>query len=273
VFIGVMLYLSNQFAVMIERVETMRWALSTANYIWSFAVTWLFMFAVYMLVPSTKVMARAALVGGFVSAAMLSIGKSSLDAYFSNAVSLESLYGSLGAIPLFMFWVYIMWLVVLFGLEVSATIQTLQGRPLEELEQKRPQNGLVDPAAVLAVMELVNERFASSQVAQLREIADETFIPEGIVAQIIDRLVKAGLLHRLEGGDGAVSLACPPDQIPADRLIEIGYSLVDEGGVGRQSALIQRLRAAQTSLAQKTTLASLLGSNTPKPATSQALAR
>jgi hypothetical protein len=41
-------------------------------------------------------------------------------------------------------------------------------------------------------------------------------------------------------------------------LIDIGYKLVDEGGVGRHSALAQRLREAQLSLARQATLASLL---------------
>jgi len=257
VFIGVTLYLDNMFGQAISHVQAWKWLLTGAKLTWGFCVAWLSMFAVYRLVPNTKVGSRPALIGGFVAAAFLMIGKGSLGAYFNHAVSLESLYGQLGLIPLFMFWVYLMWLVILFGLEVSATIQTLQGRTLEELEQKRPQNGLVDPVSVVNVMEIVTERFAESRSTTAREIADETHIAETIVCQILDRLVRARLLHRLEQEE--YSLACPPEQISADRLIDIGFSMVDEGGVGRQSELVTRLREVQKSLAQQTTLASLLG--------------
>jgi DNA-binding IscR family transcriptional regulator len=146
-------------------------------------------------------------------------------------------------------------------LEVSATIQMVQGRHLDELQdlqEKRPQNGLVDPAAVVSVMELVTERFRESKVITTREITDETLIAETIVCQIIDRLHGGGYIHRVERQDGAISLARPPEQISADKLVEIGYSLVDEGGVGRQSAFVQLLRDAQTRLARQATLATML---------------
>lgn len=260
-FVGLMLYLNTRFGNWIQGVDTWKWLLNTVQVVWGFVVAWLFMFGVYRLVPNTKVASKAALVGSFITAILLVIGKSSLDAYFASAVSFQSLFGSLSAAPVFMFWVYLMWLVVLFGLEVAATIQMLHGRPLEELEEKRPQNGLVDPAAILPVMEIITERFANAQPATTREIADQTLIAESIVCRIVDRLVQSGYLHRVEGPDSAVALARPPEMIPADLLIELGYSLVDEGGVGRQSALLPRLREAQKNLAHHITLASLLRPN------------
>ncbi|MCI0363097.1 MAG: YihY family inner membrane protein [Phycisphaerales bacterium] len=260
VFIGITLYLDNRLGGIIANVGGWSWLLTALKFTWGFCVAWLFMFAVYKLVPNTKVATQAALAGAFIAAAFITLGKATLNAYFDNAVSLESLYGSLGAIPLFMFWVYLMWLVVLFGLEVSATIQTvtMQGLALEEAEEKRPQNGLVDPAAVLPVMEIITERFMQASPVTTREIADETHIAESIVTQIIDHLHREGLVHRLSRDDSAVSLARPPEHICADQLIDIGYKLVDEGGVGRHSALAQRLREAQLSLARQATLASLL---------------
>ena len=261
-FIGLTVVLDSQFEGMIARVETLQWMLTSAKVVYGFCAAWLFMFAVYRLVPNTRVATRAALAGSLVAALFWQAGRSLLGAYFNNAVSFGNIYATLGIVPIFMFFVYIMWLVVLFGLEVSATVQRVQGGDLEELqelEDKRPQNGLVDPAAVLAVMEIITERFWMSTPASTREIADETLIAESIVKQILDRLHREGYIHRLDRDDGSVSLARPPEQIPAERLIEIGYSLVDEGGVGRQSALVIRLREAQKRLAEQTTLASLLG--------------
>jgi DNA-binding IscR family transcriptional regulator len=167
-----------------------------------------------------------------------------------------------------MFWMYLMWLLVLFGLEVAATIQYVQTHSLRELEQmddKRPQAGLVDPAAVLVVMEVINERFVAGLPTTAREITDQTRIPEPIAHQILNRLAQAGMVHFLETEDRAVTLARPGEQICADRLIEIGYSMVDEGSRGRESRLVQRLREAQKRLAAQTTLASLLPKPVPAP--------
>lgn len=91
--------------------------------LWTLFAMWLLMFSTYMLFPNTRVRARPAMAGALVSATLLEIGKRTMGIYLQNAMSISQLYGSLGLIPLFMFWIYLMWLAALFGLEVSAVLQ------------------------------------------------------------------------------------------------------------------------------------------------------
>lgn len=233
------------------------WSLfRAAPVLWNYFALWLVTFALYKLIPNTNVTLRPALFGALLAAVLLELGKRTLGAYFARAVSFGQLYGSLGLIPVFMFWVYVMWLVILFGLEVSATLQKLGGRRLEEMDQKE-RTGLVDPAAVLIVMQVIAQQFESSQPTTARSIADETGIGEATVARMLERLISAGFLHRLEGDDNAVGLARPPEQVSADELIEIGYLMADEGAAERKSSVVKRLREAQKSLAAQITLATL----------------
>jgi membrane protein len=100
-------------------------------------------------------------------------------AYISNALTLSYLYGTVGLVPILMLWVYVMWLCILFGLEVSATLQTLGGRRrLEEMDRKRRRQALIEPASILLVMEVIAERFQQSQPIAIRIIAEETSLPE-----------------------------------------------------------------------------------------------
>jgi hypothetical protein len=48
-----------------------------------------------------------------------------------------------------------------------------------------------------------------------------------------------------------VTLGCPPEQISADKLIEIGFSMVDESIGGRKSMILQKLRDVQKGLASE----------------------
>jgi membrane protein len=224
--------------------------------LWNYIALWLVTFAIYKLVPNTNVTYKPALFGALLAAILLELGQRLLAVYFAKAVMVGQLYGSLGLIPLFMFWVYVMWLIVLFGLEVSATLQMLGGRRrLEEIEA-RERTGLVDPTSVLLVMQFVARQFEESRPTTAREVADEVALPESTVVQMIEQLIVAGILHRLDREDGAISLARPPDQISADELVEVGYRLADEG-VERRPALIERLRDAQKALAGQVTLANL----------------
>ncbi|MCH7798586.1 MAG: YihY/virulence factor BrkB family protein [Planctomycetes bacterium] len=227
-----------------------------APVIWNYLALWLVTFAIYKLIPNTNVTYRPALFGALLAAVLLELGKRTLGAYFVNAVSFGQLYGSLGLIPVFMFWVYVMWLIVLFGLEVSATLQMLGGRRLEEF-QAIDRTGLVDPTSVLLVMQVVARHFDSSHPTSARQVADEISIAESTVLTMFEHLVADGILHRLDREDGSVAMARPPDQVSADEILEIGYRMCDESEASRSSVIIQRLRDAQKSLAGQTTLAKL----------------
>ncbi len=231
------------------------WSLfRAAPAIWNYLALWGVTFALYKLIPNTNVTYKPALFGALLAAVLLEVGKRTLGAYFANAVSFGQLYGSLGLIPVFMFWVYVMWLIVLFGLEVSAALQMLGGRRLEEIEASR-RTGMVDPTSVLLVMQVAARHFESSQPTTARQVTDELAIAESTVLVMFDELVNAGILHRVDREEGSVSLARPPDQISADELIELGYRMCDESEAARNSDIIRRLREAQKKLASTVTLA------------------
>ncbi len=222
--------------------------------VWNFLVLWMVTFFVYKLIPNTRVTYRPGLFGALLAAVLLEVGKLTLGAYFAKAVMVGQLYGSLGLIPVFMFWVYVMWLIVLFGLEVSASLQMLRGRRLEELDGNR--TGLVDPTSVLLVMQVVARHFEASHATNAGEISDEVSIAEQTVMLMLDHLTTAGIVHRLDQ-DGSIAMARPPDQISAEELLEIGYRMCDESEAARSSTIIRRLRDAQKSLAGQITLAKL----------------
>jgi len=255
--IALMIWLNGEVRSFVISIDAWQGLLNAALFLWTFVFTWLLVFGVYKLVPNTGIRLRPALIGAFASAVLVTVGKRVLGAYLANAVSISQLYGSLGLIPLFMFWVYLMWLVILFGLEVSATLQMLHGRTLDTIERRRAPTGLIDPASVVTVMEVIAERFAQSLPTSMEQLAEVTAIPRETLGIIVGRLAESGLVHRLDRDVASYSLARPPEQIPADRLVELGFELVDETSDGRRSALLARLRDAQRQLAAQATLASL----------------
>jgi membrane protein len=250
------LYVDAWFARWVESVHTWQWLFATASILWSFAVVSLFLTIVYKLVPNTSLGLRPVVIGAVVAAILLEIGKRTLGAYL-DTIAVNLLYRSLGLIPLFMLWLYLMWLVVLFGLEVATTLHRLAGRRLEDIEPA-PADDLVDPAATLAVMEVAAERFVSAQTASVAHIAAATGLPARAVERMIGALVDAGFLHRLHGAETLVSLARPPEGIAAADVVEVGFRMADRGAERRDSFL-NRLRDAQRALAASTTLAQILG--------------
>ena len=130
-----------------------------------------------MLMPNTDVAFRPAAVGAIVAVLILEVGKRVLGTTLQNTFLISQLYGSLGLIPLFMFCTYLMWLAVLFGLQVSEILQMLHGRRLEEFKRRREANDLVEPSSVITVMEVIADRFAKGAGTTLDQISDIVAMP------------------------------------------------------------------------------------------------
>ena len=250
------IYIRSRFSTWWGAHEGWQWLSTAVGILGIFAAHWLVLFLIYYLFPNTDVQFQPAVAGSLVAALLMMVGEHTLGAYLENALSLSQLYGSLGLIPLFMFWVYVMWLVVLFGLEVSAILEIVRGGQMDGLEPRREITSVVDPASIVLLMEVVAHNFCAGRPTKLKELADKTGLPEPIMQQMVDHLAQADLLHALAGSERSVTLAQPPDSIRIDRLIEIGFQMIDAAQM-RHSTLSRQLREVQLQAATGSTLATL----------------
>ena len=246
ILIVLSMYFDGRFQQVMADLHLRGWLSAAVGAAWSVSAIWLLMVAVYVLFPNTRVELRPAVAGALVAAVLLEIGKRTLGIYLQNALSVSQLYGSLGLIPLFMFWVYLMWLAVLFGLEVSAILQHLRGRQLAELEERQRESTLVDPGLIALVMVRVAESFARGQAASVDQLAAGTETPPAVMERIVQRLVGEGLLHRLADPEPGVTLSRPPQAISLRQLLRIGFAMLDrDAGGAAAAAFLARLREAQ----------------------------
>ncbi|MFY9179216.1 MAG: YihY family inner membrane protein [Venatoribacter sp.] len=86
-------------------------------------VPWMFstvaLTAIYMFVPNCRVPWRNALVAGVLVAALFEVGKFLFANIMSLFPSYKLIYGAFAAVPLFLLWIYIAWLLLFFGAEFS----------------------------------------------------------------------------------------------------------------------------------------------------------
>ncbi len=236
--------------LVIDRIDAIRgilpdwnWLATTLEFLAGATVLWLLLLMTYLWVPNTVVKVRPAMAGAFTAAILIETAKHLLGVYTSQALTLNKLYGSLGLIPLFMFWMYLMWIFVLLGLEVSAIIQVLRGRDIEILARQDEEEGLVDPAIAIRVVQVVAAGFEDGDATEPDAVSRELKLDLRLVRAILDRLERAGILLRLETRDG-YSLAKPAERIDLDEILSIGFDFADEKTT-QFGPLFQRLRTAQ----------------------------
>jgi membrane protein len=89
----------------------------------TFLLGWLVFSLFFLFVPNRPVRIKHALIGAFLTAVLFEIAKAGFVAYVSNA-NYKVIYGALATVPLFLFWLYLVWVVVLLGASLAASLTT-----------------------------------------------------------------------------------------------------------------------------------------------------
>ena len=77
---------------------------------------------VYKYVPTILVLWRDAFPGAVLAAMLFESAKSVFSYYIQHFSSYKTIYGALAGIPIIMVWLYLSWLIVLLGAELTATL-------------------------------------------------------------------------------------------------------------------------------------------------------
>jgi membrane protein len=96
---------------------------SSINYILPFFLIFGIMFIAYRVLPHTKVKASPAIIGALVATVLFSCARWGFGLYITKYANFDRIYGILGTLPAFLMWIYISWVIVLFGAEVTFTFQ------------------------------------------------------------------------------------------------------------------------------------------------------
>lgn len=269
VLVALSFWISNRLldaASQVDAFGLLGWVLNLLNPLASTAATWLLLLLIYKLLPNVKVQLRAALIGALVAAVMWEASKWGFRLYMTKAVGYSALYGSLGLVPLFLLWMYVTWIVILFGLEISYVVQTIKGTRFVRMRanQDHKPDTLVDSPAIFTVAAVLGHAFDQGEGLPAGDIARQSELPTRAVELLTDALRQAGLIHLIdedEDGPGDYRLSRPAETITLPQLLHAGrHASAKAYDQDHTAGLVKELHDAQDHAVEGKTLRDLLGS-------------
>jgi membrane protein len=220
-------------------------SITGANWISSSIAIWAGFFFLYIFFPNRRVRLEAAAVGALVASILLQLAQWAFIYFQYGIAKYAAIYGALASVPVLLTWIYMTWVVVLLGAELTAAFE------------RRNQSFIADPWAqserqvALAVMLRLGERMAGRRGSVTPEsLADEFRIDQEVLVDVLRRLERAGTVIEVAGtdnGERGLFLARDSTTIGLGEVME----RVRGGGPAvaandlRVSAMIDRLREAE----------------------------
>jgi membrane protein len=172
--------------------------------------------------PNTKVRFRSSLIAGIAAGTIFQFVQWGYIRFQIGAARYGAIYGSFAALPLFLMWLQISWLIVLFGAEISFAHQNVDTYEFEPdcLSVSYSFKRLLS----LLVSELLVKNFCRGERAfYAAEISHKLEIPIRLVREILYELVGAGILievRREQDKDAAYQPGCDSESLTIKYVID-----------------------------------------------------
>lgn len=163
-----------------------------------YVITWSLFTILYMAVPNTRVPFSAALFGGIVAGTAYSLWQWLYIEFQIGVSTYGAIYGSFAALPLFLIWLQISWMIVLTGAEICYASQHVDAWEFQhDIGKISPRYQKVLGIYILnfVYVEFIRDGSAVSAVS----ISDKLQIPISLTRKLLSYLLEAHLLFEVSG--------------------------------------------------------------------------
>lgn len=194
----------------------------------------------YKLVPARFVPLRHALVGAAVAAVGLELLRRGFAVYVGSFNSYQLVYGTFAAIPIFLIWLNLMWMLILSGAVFTASLSYWKGDAFKRYWDDGSRFG--DVLQILMLLAAAHQDGCGLKIQQLRRHIRLGY--DGL-GGLLEQLAEAG--YAAQSRDGGWLLKQHPDHIRVrDLFARFVYREQERDGVAQETAVRRLMRPALT---------------------------
>jgi membrane protein len=184
-----------------------------------YVFVWLLFTFIYVFMPNTKVKITSGIVGGIVAGTLYQLAQWAYIKFQVGIASNNAIYGGFAALPLFLIWLQMSWLIVLLGAEMSFAHQHARSYEFEPdcLHASYSFKELL----ALRITQLLAYNFQrGGPHLTTDDIVARIETPVRLVQQVLDNLAACGIISELTGTSDKTIAYQPAKNID---LLTIGF--------------------------------------------------
>ena len=149
----------------------------------------------FSLIPNRPVPLRHAIVGAVASSVLFEVAKRGFAFYVSTFPGQELIYGAFATLPLFLLWIYLSWVIILLGAEITVCLTTFNALAPRRRDDQRNQDF---HAAFRVLATLYTARAEGELLDEKALVARMPSVPYTRFAHALERLEALGWVVRGE---------------------------------------------------------------------------
>jgi membrane protein len=194
-------------------------------------VLWGLFTFLYMFIPNTKVKLSAGLFAGIIAGTIYQLAQWAYLTFQIGVARYNAIYGSLAALPLFLMWLQISWIIVLLGAEFSYAYQNIDLFELEpDVKKMTPYGHAL--IAIAAMKEIAKNFCEGKSPLTESEICKLLKIPRSVAVKILDLLLKSRLIRAVnreeKDQEPAFHPAFDPHSLSLYQAIELLAGVIED---------------------------------------------
>lgn len=157
---------------------------------------WIAFTLLYVFMPNSRVSVRAALIGGVFGGTLWQLAQWGYVHFQVGVSKYNAIYGTMAALPIFMMWIYLSWVIVLLGLELTYAIQNMR-TVSQEVRSTEVNYGSREWLALSVLLVLAEDFYRGLPPRTLEKLSSELQLPPRLTGSILQQLVRLGFLSEV----------------------------------------------------------------------------
>ncbi|HQP98970.1 MAG TPA: YihY/virulence factor BrkB family protein [bacterium] len=192
---------------------------------------------VYLFLPNTRVKLRYALAGGFLGGALWQFSQWIYVKFQVGVANYSVVYGTLSALPIFLLWIYLSWVILLFCAEATFCLENFKRLSREFLDVNLSMRDR-ESIALWMTARVAESYYRNSPRWNIKRFSDSLRLRDSVTTEVLQPLLQKEILVVLADSEQSIVPGRDPSTIRLSEILDAIAKFGDQIPPGGDDSLL-----------------------------------